>query len=239
MYPLLEIGPLRLSSGGLALVLAAYLWLWLVERAALQRGGPDLAAHAAACGFPALLGAVLGARLWYGLHALDLYGPTPSLFWALRIADFAWPGALLGGAFGGWLWARRRGADPLALADAAALALPAPFALASVGALLSGEGFGAVTTLAWGIPLHGAMRHPTQLLYMGAALLAWLMMARSRTAPPGVPLARFLLLNGVALLLIEPLRADALMVPGDWRSGQIVGLALALTGLGLLRPRPA
>ncbi|MFV9504615.1 MAG: prolipoprotein diacylglyceryl transferase family protein [Oscillochloridaceae bacterium umkhey_bin13] len=237
MYPLLELGPLRLSSGGLALLIAINIWLWQFERTARKRGGDALNAHASACGLPALLGAGIGARLWYGVHSLDLYAATPSLFWALRIADLAWPGALLGGALAGWLWARRRKADPLALADAAALALPAPLALASLGALLSGEIFGAPTNLAWGIPLHGAMRHPTQLLYVGAALVAWVIMARSQNAPAGVPLMRLLLINGLAMLLIEPLRADALLLPGGWRSGQVVGLIMALGALWGLQRR--
>lgn len=247
MYPLVELGPLRLSSGGLLLVAAAYLWLWLFERAARRLGDDEQAAHASACGLPALLGAAVGGRLWFGLLSLDLYGASPGLFWALRLADLAWPGALLGAAAAGWLWARRRGAPAAPLADAAALALPIPIALGALGLLLSGEAFGAATGLPWAVPLFGAARHPTQLYYAVAALLtgALLLGAARRGERRGAPLAPggiaavFMAAHGLTLLLVEGLRADSLALPGGVRAAQVFGLALALAGLWLLRPAPA
>lgn len=239
MYPLLEIGPLRLSSGGLLLVAAAYLWGWLFERVARRRGGDDLAAHAAACAVPALIAAALGGRLWYGLLSLELYGAAPGLFLAPRLAELAWPGALLAGGAAGWLWARRRGAPVAALADAAALALPPALALAALGMLLSGEAFGAPTRLPWAVPLFGVMRHPTQLYYVLAALAAWLWLRRAPAEtelPAGTLAARLLVANGLAMLLVEALRADALTLAGGVRATQFFGLAALLLGLWRLRP---
>ncbi len=242
MYPLLELGPLRLSSGGLLLVAAAYLWAWGFARAARRRGGAALAAHAEFCTLPALLGAVLGGRLWVGLLSLDRYGPAPELFLALRLADLAWPGALLGGALVGWGWCRRRGADPWALADAAALALPPALAVAGVGLLLSGEAFGVPTTLPWGVPLFGAQRHPTQLYGALAALLVGALLRRAeysasdvRPLAPGILAAGFLILHGLSLLLLEALRADSLTLGAGVRATQVVALALMLVGLLKLR----
>ena len=39
-----------------------------------------------------------------------------------------------------------------------------------LGLLLSGEAFGAPTSLPWGVPLFGAVRHPTQIYLALAAL---------------------------------------------------------------------
>jgi phosphatidylglycerol---prolipoprotein diacylglyceryl transferase len=172
VYPLIELGPLRLSSGGLLLLLSILVAQWLLVRAARARGDAPLAEQAERCFFPALLGAAIGARLWYGAFNWSLYSQTPSLFVALRVGEFAWPGALLGGALAGALWCRWRRVDPLELMDCAALALPPAQALASIGLLLSGEAFGVPTDLPWGIPLFGAMRHPTQLYLALAALLS-------------------------------------------------------------------
>lgn len=239
MYPLFELGPLRLSSGGLLLVAAAYLWGWLFERTARRRGGEALGAHAAAVTVPSLIAAALGGRLWYGLLSLELYGATPGLFLAPRLAELAWPGALLGGAAAGWFWARQRGAPVAALADAAALALPPALALAALGMLLSGEAFGTPTSLPWAVPLFGALRHPTQLYYAMTALLAWLWLQRAASAPlpAGAHAARLLVANGLTMLLIEALRADALTLAGGLRATQIFGLAILLGGLWWLRPR--
>lgn len=244
MYPLLELGPLRLSSGGLLLLAAAWLWSWRFELLARARGGDELAGHASACVLPVFAGAAVGGRLWYGLLSLDLYGAAPGLFWSLRLADLAWPGALAGGAAAGWLWASRRGADRAALADAAALALPPAIAVGALGLLLSGEAFGAPTALPWAVPLFGAERHPTQLYYAGAALLtAWLLREVERRAArrghalaTGSYAALFLVAHGLTLLLVETVRADSLTLAGGVRAAQVFGLAIALAGLWRLRP---
>lgn len=242
MYPLIELGPLRLSSGGLLLIAAAWLWGWLAERAALRRGGAALVADMAACSFPALIGAALGARLWYGLGNSDLYGARPSLFFALRISDLAWPGALVGAGLALVIWARRRGASLPALIDCAALALPLPLAIGWIGMLLSGEAFGMPATLPWAIPLFGADRHPTQLY---AALAALLLIpvsaaaARRTVLPAGSVAALVLALHGLSILLIDAVRADAILLPGGVRSSQLFGLALLLIALRWGRGRLA
>lgn len=239
MYPLAQIGPFRLSSGGLVLLVSVWLAFWLLGRIARARGGPTLASQADRCFYPVLLGAVAAGRLWYGLFNWDLFGRTPGLFWALRIGDLAWPGALLGGLVAGYLWGRLRGLDLLGLADSAALALPLPQALASVGLLLSGEAFGVPTSLPWSVSLFGATRHPTQLYLALAALLSLAVLRRlaRRPLPPGGLGACYLGTQGLTLLLIEALRADSLVFPGGVRSAQVVGLALLVGALVWARRR--
>lgn len=233
MYPLLELGPLRLSSGGLLLIVALMLGAWLFERIARRRGGDPLAELAERCTLPALFGALVGARLWYGLLSWELYSRSPGLFLAFRIGDFAWPGALLGGALAGYFWCRRSHGAPTALADAAALALPPVHALAACGMLLSGEALGAPADLPWSIPLLGAARHPTQIYFMLAALLGWALLAWfERRAPrPGALAALFVGWQGATLLLIEALRADSLILAQGVRAAQVAGLLLLLAAL--------
>ncbi len=216
MYPLIELGPLRLSSGGLLLLASVLLAQWLFTRIARARGGPALADLAERCFYPALLGAVVGARLWYGAFSWSLYSQTPTLLIALRVGEFAWPGALLGGGLAGWLWCRWRNASPLALADSAALALPPAQALASVGLLLSGEAFGVPTDLPW-VSLCSAPRATRRSSTLAlAALLAFgaLRILARRAPPPGALLAAYLALQGTTLLLVEALRADFAAAPG-------------------------
>lgn len=233
MYPLFELGPLRLSSGGLLLIAALMLGAWLFERNARRFGGDQLADLADRCLLPALVGALIGARLWYGLLSWDLYGRSPELFLALRVGDFAWPGALIGGALSGYFWGRRGGGALTPLADAAALALFPVHALASVGLFLSGEAFGAPSDLPWAVTLFGAARHPTQLYFAVAALLCWWLLEWvARRAPrPGALAALYLGLQGATMLVLEALRADSLALAGGIRAAQVFGLLLILLAL--------
>src|SRR6266545_4449657 len=233
MYPLVQVGPFRLGSGSLLLLFSIILGGSVMTRVAQVRGGAQLARQADMCFYPVLIGAVIGARLWYGLFNLDLYGQNPSLFVALRVSDFAWPGALLGGLLAGYVWCRRNGFDALRLADSAALTLPAVQAIASVGLLLSGEAFGVSTSLPWGVPLFGAVRHPTQIYFALAALSSLLLLWRlsRRLLPLGALWVSYLGLQGLSSLLIEALRADSLVLPAGIRSAQLFGLALLLYSL--------
>ncbi len=233
MYPLVRIGPLNLSSGGLLLLLGLFAGAALAERAARRRSGDALAEQLSWLTLPTLAGAALGGRLWYGLLNWDLYSANPQLFLAPRIADLAWPGALLGGMLAGWLCCRWRRFPAAEVADAAALGLPVAHAIACVGLLLSGEAFGVPTTLPWAIPLFGAERHPTQLsLALAALLSAAVLRARARAErPAGVLFTAYLGLQGLTLLVLEPLRADSLLLPFGVRSAQVVGLGLLLAAL--------
>jgi phosphatidylglycerol:prolipoprotein diacylglycerol transferase len=240
MYPLISIGPLNLSSGGLLLLIGLFCGITLGERIARRRGGDVLAEQFASLTLPTLIGAAIGGRLWYGLFNWDLYGATPRLFIALRIAEFAWTGALLGGTLAAWLWCRWKGYPCAPLADSAAFVLPFVQALAAIGLLLSGEAFGLPTTLPWAVPLFGALRHPTQIYLalvalLSAAALWWF----ARRQPPAGNLFRaYLALQGLTMLLLEPLRADALLLPFGLRVAQIVGLSLLLSAIATWRSAP-
>ncbi|GAC1359394.1 MAG: hypothetical protein NVSMB42_18630 [Herpetosiphon sp.] len=240
MYPLVHIGPLRLSSGGLFLLLAFILANWLATRVARARGGAQQEAQVVASFYPVLLGLLIGGRLWYGIFNWDVYSRTPALFWALQFSGFAWTGALLGGLGTGYLWCRLRRFDALALGDSVALALPVSHVVGDVGLLLSGETFGLPTALPWGIPLFGTLRHPTQIYLMLAAIgtLIVLIAVARRTPPSGTLLMVYLGLQGLTMLLVEALRADSLVLPGGLRVAQIVGLGLILLSSVWLRHHP-
>lgn len=246
MYPLVQLGPFSLSTGGLVLLGAVMFASWLAARTARLRSGAALEAQVERAFLPIAAGALVGGRLWYGIFNWDLYGPNPALFLALRVADFAWPGVLLGGMLVGWLWARIRRVEIPLVADTAALVLPPVHAVASLGLLLSGEAFGVPTDMPWGLPLFGAVRHPTQLYFALAALVTWIGLRRlERVASPvGTLFTAYLVLHGLTLLLIEPFRADSLLLPGGVRVAQVVGLVLIVVALaeqrridGIVRPR--
>jgi phosphatidylglycerol:prolipoprotein diacylglycerol transferase len=237
MYPLLELGPLRLSTGGLLLLLALFWWGQRFPLAAVRLNGSAWAERAERSILPIVIGAIVGGRLWYGLFSWDLYGPHPGLFLTPRVGDLAWPGALAGALFALWFMSRRLGLPVAALADAAALALPPAQALAAFGMLLSGEALGLPTSLPWSINLFGASRHPTQIYYTIAALVGWVIIRRIAARSPfvGALSIAALALQGLSMLLIEAFRADSLVIASGLRVAQIAGLALVVAALVVAR----
>ena len=237
MYPLIRVGPLGLSSSGLLLLAGVLLAGWLLGRRAATRADERLAHDAEHFFYAALVGAVFGGRLWYGLLNMDLYRQSPALLLAPRLEALAWPGAILGGLGLGfaWLWLRGRAVAPAA--DQAARVLPLAQALGSVGLLLSGEALGRPTALPWGVPMLGASRHPTQLYFalaalLTAALIVWL---SRQQLPSGALLAAYVAANGLALIAFDPLRADVSLLPGGVRLNQVVGLGVLLAAAGWAR----
>lgn len=229
MHPLLEIGPVRLASGGLLLIVGILLAHSLFERL-LQRRGDELLNASAGAVYAALLGAIVGGRIWFSLFHWQLYQQHPQLWYALRISDFGWGGAMLGAWAAAWLWCRWKQLPSAELADVAALALPVAYACASFGLLLSGEAYGAPTQLPWGIELFGASRHPTQILLLLASILTGVYLWRlaRQTQPSGSLFRAWLGLQALSMLAIEALRGDSLLLTGGIRVNQLIALALLL-----------
>lgn len=92
-----------------------------------------------------------------------------------------------------------------------------------------------------GVPLFGTSRHPTQLYLALAALLGYaaLLWLDRRPVPPGALFIAYLGVQGLTLLLLEPLRADSLLLPYGIRAAQVVGLCFVLATLVWLRAQSA
>src|ERR671917_291891 len=97
MQPEIEIGPLTLQTFGLMFGLAFVAAGWLIAKRLRELGQqPDLAYELV---FAALIGGVIGAKLWYVAEE----GNLDRLFSGTGLV---WYGGLLGGAAAVLLWAR-------------------------------------------------------------------------------------------------------------------------------------
>lgn len=86
----------------------------------------------------ALLGAMVGARGFFVLTHLDVYAPDPVRVLAVQEGGLTFLGGVSGGVATGWVVARRRGWDALALLDAAAPGLALGLAIGRLGDLAIG-----------------------------------------------------------------------------------------------------
>ncbi len=238
MYPELHLGPLTLQSFGLMFALAFLAAGWLIWKRLREIGEPVDWAYE--IGFSALLGGVVGSRLYFVVQNYDdvkgdLLG---NLFGG---SGLVWYGGAIGGALAVFAWAWYRDFLRLALLDLAAPALALGYAVGRIGCQLSGDGdYGK----AWGGPWAMAYPdgtvptdervHPTpvyETLAMGlGAWILWQLRDRYRA---GVLFAIYLVYAGAERFLVEFIRRNTDVALG-LTSAQLESLAMMLLGIGWL-----
>jgi phosphatidylglycerol:prolipoprotein diacylglycerol transferase len=235
----LEIGPLAVRWFGLLALVGLALAVWLslrdLERRALGR---QQALDALAWGLPAGL---LVGRLVHVLGWWDYYLTNANTIWQLNVDGLSLWGALVGGSLIAFARLKR---DPLRrrrIFDAIAPNAGLGIAIGRMGAFLDGHGQGLPSDLPWATqyasrlaatPDFGVPRHPAQVYDALIALALFVALSR---APPGLPagsrLAAFLVLYGVARVILGGVRIDPAFLLG-LQIEQI--LALAAIGFGLV-----
>ncbi|MFQ5698337.1 MAG: prolipoprotein diacylglyceryl transferase [Myxococcota bacterium] len=251
MYPVLfEIHGFQLSSFGVMMAIAFLVGGWLLARCFESAG------HAADDAWRlvtwAMLGGVLGAKLWYVGEALardpasrqtlfQLGGPL------LSRGGITWYGGLVGGALGVSIKTLRMRLSLSTVTEASAPALAIGQAIGRIGCFLVGDDYGRVTQ-SWvgvafprGLPPAPEPVHPTQLYevaWLGLAA-AWLWSRRGRS--PSL-FGEYLMIAGAGRFWIEIFRTNPPWL-GPLSNAQVT--AALCFGLGSilwlrgLRPRAA
>jgi phosphatidylglycerol:prolipoprotein diacylglycerol transferase len=175
---------------------------------------------------------------WLGAKILFLYTVpeqisasliTESSFWLG--GGFVFYGGLLGGIF---FLAILKGMKFPITTDLLWMLVPPltiGHAIGRFGCFLAGCCYGKETELFWGIYLHGAKRHPTQLLECVLLLSLGIFLLRSRL-PKRTLVSIYFVFYGLIRLWIEFLRGDA--IRGQWGSltpSQWISLVLVLAGI--------
>jgi phosphatidylglycerol:prolipoprotein diacylglycerol transferase len=207
--------------------------------------------------FAALVGGLVGSRLYYLFQHTDQFSKDPlgSLFGGTGLV---WYGGVIGGALGVVLWARRRGMLNLGLLDMCSVPLALGYAIGRIGCQISGDGdYGKESDLPWAmgypdgtVPTDpGVTVHPTPIyetLAMG--LVAWLLWRYRDRVRPGVLFAWYLVAAGLERFLVEFVRRNEPSALGlttpQWESIAIflagaAWLVVAARRSGGLRASPA
>ena len=255
IYPYkFALGPLEITGYGIMLMVAFLTGGWLVTLELRRRGlAEDYAADMVAA---AVIGGVIGAKLWYVALTRD-----PGAL--LSRGGLVWYGGFLGGTaaviLNGW-----RLRVPLRWTmQLVAPALAAAYALGRVGCFLVNDDYGRPSSLPWavkfpqglppstagnmqhlfGIPVPAGTDpstvlavHPTQLyevaLMLGAFFVLWVW--RKRDRPVGWLFGLYLVLAGVERFLVEFLRAKDDRFLGPFTIAQATSVCLVAVGAYLL-----
>ncbi len=235
MYPTIPIGPLRLQTYGIFLLLAYMAGLWLAARQA-RRHGID-SDHVYNAGFYALLVGIVTARLGHAVAYFEVYRVDPLQLLSLSPGAFLFLPGVIGAVAMTAIYIYRHHLPPARMLDIFAPGIVLALAVASLGAFLAGQELGALSDLPWAVDAFGVRRHPVAL-YQALALallLALLLWADRRAALRSGQLALLALFGYAALrLFLEPLRAAGVLVGDGWRLVQIVALAVVVASGWLL-----
>ncbi len=178
---LAQLGPFQIGWHGIFTALAVLAGVWLGTRRA-ERFGFE-AEPVGALVVWAVVGGLIGARLFHVLDHVPYFLEHPLEVFAIWEGGIAVYGAFLGGIVGGLLAVWRMGLAPWPLLDAAAPAMLVGQAIGRLGCLSNGDAWGAPTGGDWGIvywnpndllprDLIGVPTHPYPLYEILAAVVA-------------------------------------------------------------------
>lgn len=164
---LVRIGPLTLYWYGFLITIGALAGAYVASRQAKRKGiDPE---HVWNALIPALIFGLIGARLYHvfssppGGIGWEYYRQNPMdiiAFWNGGLRGLGIYGAIIGGAFGVWLYCRFAHLSFLTFLDIAAPGLALAQTIGRFGNYFNQELYGYPTTLPWGIPIDLQHRLP-------------------------------------------------------------------------------
>lgn len=220
---LLRFGPLSIHWYGFLMVIGGLIGfgviLWLAEKYKLEKSVfHDLLLYW-------IIGAVIGARLYYVLYAWEFYKDSWLDVFKIWQGGLAIHGIMLGGFITTFIYCKLKKQNFWKLADVIVVGLIAAQIIGRVGNYFNQEIFGKPTNLAWGIPIDVLNRpagylnfeyfHPTflyesfgSLIIFGILLGITLLRFKRKNWIIGNAFLLYLILYSVQRFLLEFLRLD-------------------------------
>lgn len=253
IYPLIfKLGPLEITGYGIMMMVGFLMGGWLITLELRRRGLYE--EYAADITVAAVVGGIVGAKLWYWV----LNGG--SLF---SRGGLVWYGGFVGGFLAVMLNGWRLKVPIRWTFHLCAPALAAAYALGRIGCFIVNDDYGHPTTLPWGVkfpqglPPSTALNlqeqfgipmapgtdpatvlavHPTQLYEATLMLIAFALLwrLRLRARPTGWIFGIYLICAGVERFLIEIVRAKDDRIFGPLTIAQAVSIGLVAGGVFLM-----
>jgi phosphatidylglycerol---prolipoprotein diacylglyceryl transferase len=215
MKPEIEVLGISIKTFGVAFAFGFLACGAVVARRLRELGRPVDWAYEIT--FAALIGGVVGARVYYLIqNASKLHGSVIGNVFSG--SGLVWYGGAIGGAIAVIGWMRWRHVLELRMLDMCATALALGYAIGRIGCQVSGDGdYGIRSSLPWamGYP-HGTVPTPPGVrvqptpIYetVTMCLLAYVLWSLRDRVRPGVVFALYLLLSGLERFLVEFIRRN-------------------------------
>ena len=255
VYPFtLHFGPITITGYGIMMMVGFLAGGWLISLELKRRGWNE--DYAADITVAAVIGGILGAKLWYVALTQDIDA-------LLSRGRLVWYGGFLGGAAAVLLNGWRLRVPARWTMQLTAPALAAAYALGRVGCFLVNDDYGRPTDVAWGMrfpeglppstagniqhlfgittapgldPATVLAVHPTQLYEVGMMLVVFGVLWKLRRGSQGTGwlFALYLVFAGSERFLIEFLRAKDDRLLGPFTLAQGMSVLLIFLGAVLL-----
>ena len=246
---------LEITGYGIMMMVGFLTGSWLIALELRRRGLRE--EYASDVTLAAVIGGIIGAKLWYVALTHDL----GTLF---SRGGLVWYGGFIGGALGVALNGWRLRVPLRWTAQLVAPALAAAYALGRVGCFLVNDDYGRPTSLPWavkfpqglppstvgnmtqlfGIPVRAGTDpstvlavHPTQLYEVAAMLIVFAILWRWRTLPRGTGwlFGAYLVFAGVERFLVEIVRAKDDRLIGPFTLAQVTSVLIVTVGVAVMR----
>lgn len=249
---LFNIGSLAIGWHGIFVILAVIVGIVVSLR--LAKGDGIVRGIIYSIAPWAILGGILGARLFHVLDYLALYANEPMAllrFWDGGLSIF---GAILGGTLAVAIYARVSGLSLGHLADLIAPGLILAQAVGRIGCTINGDAYGTPTSLPWAFvythpnaaatTLLGVPGHPSPVYEIIWDLLVFALIwrLRGRIRPEGSLFLVYLSLYSFGRFFVSFLRGGEQAVLGPLHQAHIIALLVLAVCVPLLiyrmrRPR--
>lgn len=235
MFPYLRLGPFILPMASLALLAGLWVGLPLIEREAVR-----LKINASTLSnliFYSLLAGLIGARLGYALEFPAVYLSKPLSLLSLTPTTLSPSTGLAVGLIAFAIFVQRKAMPIRPTLDAIAPGLALFMAFVGLAHVLSGDAYGAPTSVPWAIRLWNDYRHPSQFYETFIALTIFLVIRERFPKPEGAGM-NFLLtiaLSSASRVFLEAFRGDSVFWPGGFREAQVIALIIMAISLYWMR----
>lgn len=252
IYPLtFQLGFLELTGYGLMMMVGFLMAGWVIQRELRRRALNQ--EYASDIVVAAVIGGIVGAKLWYVVLTQDL-GALASR------SGLVWYGGFIGGTLAVYLNGLRQRVPTRFTMDLVAPGLAIGYALGRVGCFMVQDDYGRPTNLPWGMrfpeglppttahrlnadfgipipegmnPLDVVAVHPTQLYETAAMMVAFWALWRLRDHGRGTGwlMGAYLLFAGTERFLVEFLRAKDDRFLAGFTVAQLTSVVIATVGV--------
>lgn len=237
MLPVLQIGPAAIQLPGLILLLGLWIGLVISEKFSPRRGLSSSQLYNLV--FLMLVAGLIGARLSIVLASPEAFIKNPVSIFSLNPGLFDYWGGFIAALLAGLVYTRKQNIQVATALDALTPLFAVLEIALSLSNLASGHAYGSPTSLPWSIYLWGLPRHPSQLYSLIAAIviLAYLWPGRRafENRKPGEYFLYFLTLTAGATLFLEYFRGESSLMPGGFRTRQLIAWGILATSLVILQ----